>query len=114
MKKKIKQIKLLCASSLLLISSITNASTEAQSNLTVASVIPGGGGVYIGFSTRPSDCGGNYKSAHAFLSNSTKNFEQLFALVAQAELIGSKVTIQYTDAGNCTSADTLLKILNIQ
>jgi hypothetical protein len=85
-----------------------------QNNLVVQVVVPGDGGIYVGFTTLPTACIGAYRSAHAFLRKDAPSFDAAYAFLAVAQATGQPIRIAYSGGGGCTSADTVLRLTSVQ
>lgn len=91
-----------------------NAADRSQSGLAVKLIVQGDGGIYVGFTARPTDCAGDFKLAHAFLSKQSPDFTDFYALLATAKATGAPLQITYAIAGDCTTAEGLLQLRGIR
>jgi hypothetical protein len=92
----------------------TQAADRSQSGLAVKLIVQGDGGIYVGFASRPTDCAGEFQLAHAFLSKSSPDFTDFYALMATAKATGTPLTITYAIAGDCTTAAGLLQLSGVR
>ncbi|WP_161811611.1 hypothetical protein [Steroidobacter agaridevorans] len=77
-------------------------------------IVQGDGGIYVGFVARPTDCAGEYRQAHAFLSKQSADFTDFYALMATAKATGTPVQITYAIAGDCTTPEGLLQLSDVR
>ncbi len=87
---------------------------ESQSDLTPEIVVPGKGGVFVGFTSTPSACSTSYKKTHAVLSENLELFDQYLVLLTTKMATKQTVTLEYEDEGNCNSASTLMVITSVK
>lgn len=90
------------------------AAVGSQSGLVVKLIVQGNGGIYVGFTSRPTDCAGEFQLAHAFLSKQSPDFTDFYALMATAKATGTPLQITYATAGDCTTAEGLLQLSNVR
>lgn len=77
-------------------------------------LIQANGGLYVGFTSRPGACAGEYKKAHGFINgNNIDKFDEYYRLLMSRRTTGNSVTITYEDIGNCTARDSLLRIIKV-
>lgn len=90
------------------------AEAASQSGLKVKVLTQGNGGIYVGFTTQPAACSGNYKKTHGHLSKSRSGFTEYYALLIKKRALDQPVTITYEDAGNCTGSGNTLIITDVK
>ncbi len=109
--------KVLSVLSLALVSAATSAD---QAELMPNRIVPTGGGVLIGFDQ--SDTGfpvaacehkAGFKGTQAVLSIHMPEYAEALSLINDRMMKGQTVVINYSDPGDCSTADTLLRIVDV-
>jgi hypothetical protein len=103
----------ICGSLLLALLGAGAHAGTTQSSLVINKIQPEGNGILVGFTVRPTDCTTSYKSGHAYLGTSVKDFDSLYLILSTALITGSPVTIYYADNGDCSTAVQLLSLSNV-
>jgi len=71
------------------------------------------GGLYVGFTSRPADCGGDLYGIHAFIPNTRANYKDVLAMLITAKTTDMPVDIWYDTQSSqysCSTWSTLLPI----
>jgi hypothetical protein len=90
------------------------AAEGTQSGLVVRLIVLGDSGVYVGFATRPTDCAGEYRQTHAFLTKQSPDFTTFYAALSSAKATAVPVQITYAIAGDCTTAQGVLQLTGLR
>ena len=99
---------------MLAILSAIPAHAASQSGLKVKVLAQGNGGVYVGFTTQPAACAGNYNKTHGFIRQSISMFDHYYALLMKKRALDQPVMITYDDVGDCTDAVSTLIITDVK
>jgi len=95
---------------------ISSATSNYQGGVNIGRLTVDNQGIWIGFNSKPSDCGGSYYGWYGLIPNTLPYYKDLLSVLLTAKTTGVTVDIWYSSQSTqyaCSSPGTLLPIYGV-